>query len=166
MIYACDNCGFLFSRTSETEQCPDCGKNAVRAANAVEQEEFMARLSGAPCDESSAPFPDIVETNIEEVDCFRFKLPVTALQIDSPTIMEIVVEHGISPVDQNTAIANVWARPVGGTLSGFLMPLHIPSNLNEPTVERAGRIVAALNESDLFMEQLHKFVVMMMNAGN
>ena len=26
MIYACDNCHFLFSRTAEPEQCPDCGK--------------------------------------------------------------------------------------------------------------------------------------------
>ena len=26
MIFTCDNCGFIFSRSEETEQCPDCGK--------------------------------------------------------------------------------------------------------------------------------------------
>ena len=25
-IYVCDNCGFLFTRTGECDQCPDCGK--------------------------------------------------------------------------------------------------------------------------------------------
>ena len=166
MIYACDNCGFLFSRTSEPEQCPDCGKNAVRPANEVEQEEFTARLSETQENESSAPFPDVVETSIEGIDCFKFKLPATALQIDSRMIMEIVVEHGISPNDQNTVIANVWSRPVGGVLSGFLMPLQMPATPNEPVMERAERITSELNESELFMEQLHKFIVMMMNSGN
>lgn len=166
MIYACDNCGFLFSRSSEPEQCPDCGKDTVRPANEVEQEEFTARLSGTQENEFSAPFPDVVETNIEEIDCFKFKLPATALQIDSRMIMEIVVEHGISPNDQNTVIANVWARPVGGVLSGFLMPLQMPAIPNEPVMERAERITAELNESELFMEQLHKFIVMMINSGN
>ena len=40
MIYACDNCHFLFIRYSETEQCPDCGKFAVRPATEEEQTEF------------------------------------------------------------------------------------------------------------------------------
>ena len=35
MIYACDNCHFLFSRTTEPEQCPDCGKYTVRRASRV-----------------------------------------------------------------------------------------------------------------------------------
>lgn len=166
MIFVCDNCGFLFSRSSEPEQCPDCGKSAVRPANEVEQEEFSARLSETLGDESPAPFPDIVETDIEGIDCFKFKLPATALQIDSRMIMEIVVEHGISPDAQDTVVANIWARPVGGVLSGFLMPLQILAIPNEPVMERAGRITAALNESDLFLEQLHKFIAMMINAGN
>ena len=166
MIYACDNCGFLFSRSSEPEQCPDCGKDTVRPANEVEQEEFAARLSGAQGNESSAPFPDVVETDIEGIDCFKFKLPATALQIDSRMILEIVVEHGINPNDQDTVVANIWARSVGGVLSGFLMPLQMPAIPNEPVMDRAGRITAELNESGLFMEQLHKFISMIMNSRN
>ena len=44
MIYACDNCHFLFSRTTELEQCPDCGKYAVREANEAERLEYEEHL--------------------------------------------------------------------------------------------------------------------------
>lgn len=40
MLYACDNCSYLFEFDEELEQCPDCGKVAVRAANDQEFEEF------------------------------------------------------------------------------------------------------------------------------
>ena len=43
MIYACDACHFLFTRVGETEQCPDCGKYSIRAANEKEIEEFLNR---------------------------------------------------------------------------------------------------------------------------
>ena len=111
MIFTCDNCGFSFSQSSASEQCPDCGKSAVRPANRVEQEEFTARLPGTFGDGSSALFPDIVKTHIEEINCFKFKLPATALQIDSRMLLEIVVEHGISPGNPEMVVANVWARP-------------------------------------------------------
>lgn len=44
VIYACDNCHFLFSRTAEPEQCPDCGKYAVREATEAERQEYEERL--------------------------------------------------------------------------------------------------------------------------
>ncbi len=44
MIYVCDHCHFLFSRVNQPEQCPDCGKYAVREANEAEQQEYEARL--------------------------------------------------------------------------------------------------------------------------
>lgn len=44
MIYACDNCHFIFSRISEPEQCPDCGKYTVREANEEEKQEYEKRL--------------------------------------------------------------------------------------------------------------------------
>lgn len=44
MIYACDNCHFLFSRTRQPEQCPDCGKYAVREATEAERKEYEKRL--------------------------------------------------------------------------------------------------------------------------
>lgn len=44
MVYACDNCHFLFSRTTEPEQCLDCGKYAVRPADEAERREYEKRL--------------------------------------------------------------------------------------------------------------------------
>ena len=42
-VYACDNCGFLFSRVGECAQCPDCGKTVIREATPEEKEEFRHR---------------------------------------------------------------------------------------------------------------------------
>lgn len=44
MIYTCDNCHFLFKRVSQPEQCPDCGKYAIRVATEREQQEYHERL--------------------------------------------------------------------------------------------------------------------------
>ena len=44
MIFVCDKCHFLFSRTKEPEQCPDCGKYAIRPADEAEQNEYKERL--------------------------------------------------------------------------------------------------------------------------
>lgn len=44
MIYACDLCHFLFERRSEPEQCPDCGKYAVRPATEEERQEYLRRI--------------------------------------------------------------------------------------------------------------------------
>ena len=43
MIYACNECLFLFEADQEPERCPDCGKVAVREATQSEVEEFLAR---------------------------------------------------------------------------------------------------------------------------
>lgn len=45
MIFACDNCYFLFSDVKQPEQCPDCGKYTVRPANDAEIQEWEARLA-------------------------------------------------------------------------------------------------------------------------
>ena len=42
MLYACDNCHYLFLRTSE-DTCPDCGKAMIRPASSDEQEEYKNR---------------------------------------------------------------------------------------------------------------------------
>ena len=42
MLYACDNCHYLFLRTSE-DTCPDCGKAMIRSATSEEQEEYKNR---------------------------------------------------------------------------------------------------------------------------
>ncbi len=42
MIYICEDCHFLFWSDIETEQCPDCGKSAVRPADEEEQAEYWS----------------------------------------------------------------------------------------------------------------------------
>ncbi len=42
MLYACDNCHYLFLRTS-VDTCPDCGKAMIRPATSEEQEEYKNR---------------------------------------------------------------------------------------------------------------------------
>lgn len=44
-IYSCKNCGFIFTRVGECDQCPDCGKYAIRLANEEEIKEFEYRKS-------------------------------------------------------------------------------------------------------------------------
>lgn len=43
MLYACDNCSYLFESDEALEQCPDCGEFAVRAATDQEIEELNSR---------------------------------------------------------------------------------------------------------------------------
>lgn len=45
MIYACDNCHFLFFRAAPTDRCPDCGKERVRSAAQEEILEFKRRAT-------------------------------------------------------------------------------------------------------------------------
>ena len=44
MIFTCDKCQFIFSRVEQPEQCPDCGKYAIRKANEAEKQEYKKRL--------------------------------------------------------------------------------------------------------------------------
>ncbi len=44
VIFVCDKCHFLFSRAVRPEQCPDCGKYAVREASEAEQQEYEEHL--------------------------------------------------------------------------------------------------------------------------
>ncbi len=44
MIFVCDKCRFIFSRTVEPEPCPDCGKYTVHEASEVERQEYEKHL--------------------------------------------------------------------------------------------------------------------------
>lgn len=39
-IFTCDACRYTFAASKNTEQCPDCGKFAVRGASAEEIEDY------------------------------------------------------------------------------------------------------------------------------
>ena len=100
----------------------------VRSANAVEQSEFVSQVAGLIRDgrEAEARFPNLVETEISMINSFAFKLPATALQIDSGMMVDVLVEYGENSADRNELIANVWARLVGGGTCRFLMPVRLP----------------------------------------
>lgn len=167
MVYVCDNCGNLFSRTGKQEQCPDCGQHMVRCANAVEHGEFaaqMAELIRGRCGEKPR-FPNMVETEIAIIQCFAFKLPATALQIDSDMILDILVEYGENSEDSSELTANVWARRDGGLTLGFLMPVHLPAKRSEPPMAQVNRIFAALNGNGVFQTKLFDFAASQLRQG-
>ena len=160
MIFTCDNCGFIFSRSEETEQCPDCGKYEVRPANEAEQEEFSARMAELIREEcAEAPrFPNLVETEISMFSTFAFRLPATALRIDSKMIVDIAVEYGESSTDGNELIGNVWARQEGGRSAVFLMSAHLPAKSDEAPKEQVDRVFGALNDNGEFNAKLVDFI--------
>lgn len=160
MIFTCDNCSFIFSRNTETEQCPDCGKYMVRPADAAEQDEFTARMAELIREEcAEAPwFPNLVETEISMLSTFSFRLPATALQIDSQMIVDIIVEYGESSADRNELIGNVWARQEGGLTTSFLMTVHLPAKQGELPKEQVNRVFSALNNNDPFKVKLYDFI--------
>lgn len=47
MIFTCDKCHFIFSSTTEPEQCPDGGEYAVRPVNEAERLKYEKRLNGS-----------------------------------------------------------------------------------------------------------------------
>lgn len=160
MIFTCDNCGFIFSRSEETEQCPDCGKYEVRPANESEQEEFSERMAELSRSEhSEAPrTPDIEDAEISMFSSFSFRLPATALQINSGMIIDVIVEYGENPADRDELAGNVWARQEGGLTTNFLMSVHLPAKQGETSKEQVNRVFAALNDNDSFKVKLFDFV--------
>lgn len=43
MVFTCDNCHFIFDAENYLDQCPDCGKYAVRRATEEEVKELEER---------------------------------------------------------------------------------------------------------------------------
>lgn len=160
MILTCDNCGFIFSRSEETEQCPDCGKYEVRPANEEEQKEFAQRMAELVREErAEAPrFPNLAETEISMLNTFSFRLPATALQIDSRMIVDIIVEYGQSADDENGLTGNVWARREGRRTTSFLMSVHPSAVVDESPQEQVNRVFGALNDNGEFNGKLVDFI--------
>lgn len=160
MIYACDNCGFIFKRNEETEQCPDCGKYEVRPADEMEEKEFAVHMAELLREErAEAPrFPNIVETEISMLNSFSFRLPATALQIDSQMIVDVIVEYGESAAEANELVGNVWARQEGGLTTSFLMSVHLPARQGEMPKEQVGRMFEELNNNMQFNAKLFEYI--------
>lgn len=160
MVFTCDNCGFIFSRTEETDQCPDCGKHTVRPANEAEQAEFAARMAELTQSErSEAPrIPDLWDAEISMLSSFSFRLPATALQINSRIVVDVIVEYGENPADRSELAGNVWVRQEGGLTINFLMSIHLPARPEEAPKEQVNRIFMSLNENTTFKEKLVSFI--------
>lgn len=160
MILTCDNCGFMFSRIDETDQCPDCGKHMVRPASEDEQEEFTTRMAELTRSERSEPprIPEIEDAEISMLSSFSFRLPATALKINSGMILDVIVEYGENPADRTELAGNVWARQEGGATANFLMSVHLPVKQNETSREQVDRIFASLHENGTFRSKLTDFV--------
>ena len=161
MIFTCDNCGFIFSRSEETVQCPDCGKYEVRPADEAEQEEFATRMAELTRAEraDSPRSPTLEDMEISMLSSFSFRVPATALHINSTVIADVVVEYGENPADRTELAGNVWARQEGGTTSCFLMAVHLPIKQGETPKEQVNRIFASLNGDDAFRKKLLDFIV-------
>ena len=161
MVYICENCGFLFSRTNEGRQCPDCGKPQVRSASKAEIYQFISRIAELVHGRYAQDprFPNLVETEISTLNCFAFTLPATALQIDSGMIVDIAVEYGENPANRSELVGNVWVRQEGGRSAAFLMSVHLPVKPDETPKEQVNRIFASLNGDDAFRTKLFDFIV-------
>lgn len=160
MIYTCDNCGFIFSRSEETEQCPDCGKYEVRPANEEEQKEFAQRMAELSESEhlERPRIPDFEDTEFSMFSSFSFRVPATALRIDSRMIVDIAVEYGEDPANRSELVGNVWARQEGGRSAAFLMSVHLPAKEGEAPQEQANRVFEALSDNGEFNERLVDFI--------
>ena len=139
MILTCDNCGFIFSRSEETDQCPDCGKHLVRPADEDEQGEFTARMAELTRAEhaDSLRSPALEDAEISMLNSFSFRVPATALRVSSTMIVDVVVEYGENPADRTELAGNIWARQEGGRTTSFLMSVHLPRNIRRKGPRRA-----------------------------
>lgn len=160
MILTCDNCGFIFSRSEETDQCPDCGKHLVRPADEDEQGEFTARMAELTRAEhaDSPRSPALEDAEISMLNSFSFRVPATALRVNSTMIVDVVVEYGENPADRTELAGNIWARQEGGRTTSFLMSVHLPGKPDETSKEQANRVFGALNDNVEFNGKLVDFI--------
>lgn len=160
MVYVCDNCGARFSRATKQDHCPECGKRLIHSANQVEQHEYASQIAELIRDNyaGGSRYPSMVMTEVSVLNCFAFKLPATAVQIDSDMVVELSVEYGENAADRNDLTANVWARPENGTTNTFLMPVHLPAKRDEPLREQMSRVFSSLSGNGTFVTALRGFI--------
>ena len=92
------------------------------------------------------------------LNSFSFRLPATALQIDSRMIVDVIVEYGQSADDENGLTGNLWARQEGGRSAASLMSGHLPAKEGEALREQANRVFEALSDSGEFNGKLVDFI--------
>lgn len=93
------------------------------------------------------------KANLEEIDFYRFLLPVHFVGLEGSDVLQLTVEYGSSFSEKNSVTANVWCGYQGATIRAYLMSATIPESDNQ-----ALAIVQYLQESEDFYEAAHKFV--------
>ena len=131
----------------------------ARPADEEEQEEFATRMAELTLSErSESPrVPELWDAEISMLSSFSFRLPATALHINSGLIADIVVEYGENPADRTELAGNVWTRQEGGMTSSFLMSVHLPVKQGELPKEQVDRIFASLNSNSTYRAKLSVF---------
>lgn len=152
MVFVCDHCHYLFSSDTQPEQCPDCGKAMVRAATEEEVREFEQNNQERP-PWAIVHVPDFGQAVMNQPDYFTFDLPISAFDLPDDIVMEVSVEYMRSE-EQQTYLANVWARVKDSDSKHFLFSPAIPAG------EDAARcIVKYLNEDDKFKRLMESFAL-------
>ena len=102
--------------------------------------------------------PDFEDTEFSMFSSFSFRVPATALRIDSRMIVDIAVEYGENPANRSELVGNVWARQEGGRSAAFLMSVHLTAKEGEAPREQANRVFEALSDNGEFNAKLVDFI--------
>ena len=89
---------------------------------------------------------------------FSFRLPATALQINSSMIVDVIVEYGENPANRAELAGNVWVRQEGGLTSNFLISIHLSTKPGETPEEQVRRIYTSLNGYGTFRAKLSSYI--------
>lgn len=122
----------------------------------------MAELSQSQHSEEPR-IPNIEDADISMLSSFSFRLPATALQINSSMIVDVIVEYGENPANRTELAGNVWVRQEGGLTSNFLISIHLPAKPGETPGEQVSRIYTSLNGYDAFKAKLSSYIAEHLN---
>ena len=150
MIFTCNSCNNVFSRSKKPDICPQCGENTVVPASKISYP-----ISGSDRFE----VVNISEIRPHIVSCFTYTIPAKALGINSEKNMEIVVEYIEHRTNECFLItAETWARELNDTVGGFILPVQLTSDIYLPQDQLIECLLDVINNNHMFREQLEKFI--------
>lgn len=94
-----------------------------------------------------------MEVNVEEIDSFRFTLPVHFIGLDGEEMLQFTVEFGESMMEKGNLVFNVWCGYPGARIRAFLMTATVKTN-GVPV----DAIMNYLQKSDEFSEMSREFI--------
>lgn len=94
-----------------------------------------------------------MEVNVEEIDSFRFTLPVHFIGLDGEEMLQFTVEFGESMKEKGNLVFNVWCGYPGARIRAFLMTATVKTN-GAPV----DAIMNYLQKSDEFSEMSREFI--------